>query len=429
MALISISLDIVPQNQITFDITSPNADSCGAGQFQGCDLPVKIAVCHTKTTTQLTGANFLGLSETIIEDNSPFLTDNPQFIIPLNSVTEPNSGKEVLYVKHELKIRCEAVFSLAGENTPDADHTFSTAINQLNCEDPDKSEECIKTTKLIDIFPSQMEVHVYAQDSEGVKSKIKQTTYDTERVVLNGGSEKVLLSVVTPIDVLTENLQAGNYNSNFEFRTSGVLQMLIEDLSISGDGLTQVHYYIGQTDIPTFFTLKITADEDDPEPTPKCPIEGQTWNTVNKRCEVIPDEGDDCMDKEIFNKNSGTCEPDPDPEPTPDPPGLECNDGEVAIPFDSDGDGTIGEFEAKCVPEKEADPGKCVSETFDDKGACIDDKPTFLDEVMVCLDSSDPVDCLNDQKFILLWGAGFLIIFIIIIAIIASLFKPASPYR
>lgn len=230
----------------SFNIISENAEEN--------DIKIPNAVCFSKTSTSLATTTSGGTITGVIDsDSSPFLADNPQFTF--TGADLQSSGTTINSIGHFLKMRCEVGFDTA------SDPTSPTGLNQLACEDPERSAECqVTNSKYIEVRPSAIQVEIYATNEQGVKERVYLGNHQTGTERLQNGQEENLMFIQIPTTQILQYMDKGNYDSLLEIRTSGILNMVMEDFSIDGQTLSLIKYYIGANDIPTFFNIAITED-------------------------------------------------------------------------------------------------------------------------------------------------------------------------
>lgn len=251
------------------------------------DIKIPGAVCFAKTSTSLATTTSGGTVTGVIDsDSSPFLADNPQFTF---TGADLQSGDTTInQIGHFLKMRCNVGF------TTTSNTSGSTFENQKACEDPDRTSECNATNdKYIEVRPSSIEVEIYATNAQGVKERVYLGNHQTGTERLQDGKEDNLLFIQIPIEQILQYMDKGNYDSLLEIRTSGILNMVMEDFSIDGVTLSLIKYYIGENDIPTFFNVQIT--EETPEVGTEVPQIGGE------------EKENPCPEPAIYDKVNDTC--------------------------------------------------------------------------------------------------------------------------
>lgn len=363
--VIAVSLDTPISNQIAFSIISPNP--------QDNTIVAKHQVCFAKTETKLFENTARDGKRFIRSENSPFLIDNPMFTI--NSLTDIQSGESLKEFGHFLKIRCN---SFTTTTTATSGESFE---NQQACEDPNRTSECkLNDTKIL-FRPSTIEVEVWATDTNGLDKRLFIKSFTTNTVEQQFGAEVDLLLAEFPIQDLLEQMDTGDYTSSVEFRTSGILNLSIGEAQIT-QGITPIfQYYIGKFDIPTNFELDVfqnvvgTIGTSNPDP--------EVNEEINETQEMIIQMQED-EKQETINEQGKT-------QKLGDPKEQDLGDGDDP-------------------PGEESE----LAKTITDLGNCI-----------IRLN----IDCLNDSRFLGFFAIGFIFGLLILIAILAKLFRGARPVQ
>lgn len=272
-------------------------------QFNISTIPDEIdfssAYCFAKAQTWLVTGGLTNPDGFLRADNSPFNIDHPQYQLDKSlydqlSFVDPETGTTLSDFGHFLKMRCEIGFNISQE------------ILDV-CSDPEKSVECPAPNEN-DLFvqPSQMEVKMFAQYADGQKDEVFNGKYTVNsNVVIADGKEGDLMFAGIDMEHVLKNMRNGSYDALIEVRTSGVVEMKVQDVYVNVGELATFKYYLGELDIPTYFNLKVNDNQlgttmaDDDNPNTVC----SDTNSCEQEQEQQMKE--DEMKKESQNQNSG----------------------------------------------------------------------------------------------------------------------------
>lgn len=207
------------------------------------EIPFSSGFCYAKAQTWLISGGLKNDLGYIRADNSPFNIGHPQYQL---SFSDPETNTDLSHFGHYLKMRCEIGFNISDQNLE-------------VCSDPERSVEC-PATNVNDLLiqPSKMEVKIFAQYPDKQKDEVFNGMFDLkDDVVLSDGREKDLLFEAIDMNYVLSNMRNGSYDALIEVRTSGVVEMEIEDVFVNPGEAATFKYYLGELDIPTYFTLEI----------------------------------------------------------------------------------------------------------------------------------------------------------------------------